>query len=47
MDETTYEQIEIHTGLKKHLKRIERITYFSTKRLFDIFASLLVCILLL
>lgn len=47
MDETTYEQIEIHTGLKKHLKRIERITYFSTKRLFDIFASLLGCIFLL
>jgi len=47
MDETTLEQIEIHTGLKKYLKRIERITYFSTKRLFDIFASLLGCIFLL
>ena len=47
MDETIIEKIEIHTGIKKYLKRIERLTYFSTKRIFDIFAALLGCIFLL
>lgn len=46
-ESTTVTQIEVHTGLKKYLKRIERVTYFSTKRLFDIFASLLGIIFLL
>ena len=46
-ESTTITQIEVHTGLKKHIKRIERVTYFSIKRLFDIFASLLGIIFLL
>ena len=47
MDETIIEKLEIHTGIKKILKRIERVTYFSSKRIFDIFAALLGCIFLL
>lgn len=46
-ESTTVTQLEVHTGLRKYLKRIERVTYFSTKRLFDIFASLLGIIFLL
>ena len=46
-ESTTITQIEVRTGLKKYLKRIERVAYFSIKRLFDIFASLLGIIFLL
>ena len=47
MDETITNQIEVHTGLRKYLRRIKRLSYFSTKRLFDILCSLIGCIFLL